>query len=537
MSQLTLTLAQINPTVGAIEANTQQVIMCSHQAMHNDADVVIFPEMVLTGYPPEDLLYRDELYLRVEQALQSICQQRLPITIIVGHPAKQNGAIVNQASVIQNGEIIARYNKQHLPNYNVFDEKRYFTAGDQSCIVTIKDVRVAITICEDLWWPGPAQQAQQAGAQLIVSLNASPFHRRQAEQRVQMLTLLAQQVQLPIAYVNMVGGQDELVFDGGSLITNRNGVVCEHAPYFESDCLHATLDFSVSPSINPTDTVVTCDDLALIYQALVLGLKDYISKNGFKNVILGLSGGIDSALTLAIAADALGAEHVEAISMPSQYTADISNEDAEEECKLLGVKYQQIAISPVYDALLQQLAPAFEGRDADITEENLQARCRGIILMALSNKFGSLVLSTGNKSELAVGFATLYGDMCGGFAVLKDAPKTLVYQLAEYRNTLSPAIPQRVIDRPPTAELANDQLDQDRLPPYDILDAIIERFIECDLSAQDIIAEGFDKDTVYDVIKLIKRNEYKRSQAAIGTRITQRAFGKDRRYPLTHELF
>ncbi|MDF1655035.1 MAG: NAD+ synthase [Coxiellaceae bacterium] len=537
MSQLTLTLAQINPTVGAIESNTQQVIACCHQAVQNAADAIIFPELILTGYPPEDLLYRDELYQRVEQALQSICQQQLAITIIVGHPAKQEDVMVNQASVIQNGEIVARYNKQHLPNYNVFDEKRYFTAGDETCIITIKDVRVALTICEDLWWPGPAQQAKQAGAQLLISLNASPFHRRQAEQRVNMLTSLAQQVQLPIAYVNMVGGQDELVFDGGSLITNRNGEICEHAPYFESDCLQATLDFSISPSIQPADNLITYNDHALIYQALVLGLKDYINKNGFKNVILGLSGGIDSALTLAIAVDALGCEQVEAISMPSQYTADISNEDAVEECKLLHVKHQQIAISPIYETLLQQLAPAFEGRDADITEENLQARCRGIILMALSNKFGSLVLSTGNKSELAVGFATLYGDMCGGFAVLKDVPKTLVYQLAEYRNTLSPAIPQRVIDRPPTAELANDQLDQDRLPAYDILDAIIERFIECDQSAKSIIAEGFDKDTVYDVIKLIKRNEYKRSQAAIGTRITQRAFGKDRRYPLTHELF
>ncbi|MDF1759062.1 MAG: NAD+ synthase [Coxiellaceae bacterium] len=537
MSQLTLTLAQINPTVGAIESNTQQVIACCHQAVQNNSDIIIFPELVLTGYPPEDLLYRDELYQRVEIALQSICQQQLAITIVVGHPAKQADIMVNQASVIQNGEIIARYNKQHLPNYNVFDEKRYFNAGNQPCIISVNDVRIAITICEDLWWPGPAQQAQKAGAQLIVSLNASPFHRRQAEHRIEVLTALAQQVHLPIAYVNMVGGQDELVFDGGSLITNRNGEVCEHAPYFETDTLQATLDFNVTPSIKPNNGVISCNDLALIYQALVLGLKDYIIKNGFKNVILGLSGGIDSALTLAIAVDALGAEHVEAISMPSQYTVDMSNEDAAEECELLQVKYQQIAISPIYEAFIQQLAPAFEGRDNDITEENLQARCRGMILMALSNKLGSLVLSTGNKSELAVGFATLYGDMCGGFAVLKDVPKTLVYQLAEYRNKLSPAIPQRVIDRPPTAELANDQLDQDRLPPYDILDAIIERFIECDQSAKDIIAAGFDKQTIYDVIKLIKRNEYKRSQAAIGTRITQRAFGKDRRYPLTHELF
>ncbi len=537
MSQLTITLAQINPTVGAIESNTQQVIACCHEALQNGSDVIIFPELVITGYPPEDLLYRDELYERVNAALQSICQQKIQMTIIVGHPSKEGGFIYNQASVIQNGGVIAQYNKQHLPNYNVFDEKRYFTAGDAACVVDIKGVNVAITICEDLWWPGPAQQAQQQGAQLIVSLNASPFHRRQATHRINMLTSLAQQVHLPIAYVNQVGAQDELVFDGGSMIINRDGKVCQHAPYFEQDFLQATFDFHQTPTITPIETLSVNNDISLIYRALVLGLGDYIEKNGFSNAILGLSGGIDSALTLAIAVDALGAENVQAISMPSPFTADISNEDAEKECELLNVTYHAIPISPIYCAFLQQLEPEFEGREADITEENLQARIRGTLLMAFSNKFGALVLSTGNKSELAVGFSTLYGDMCGGFAVLKDVPKTLVYELANYRNNISPAIPQRVIDRPPTAELANDQLDQDRLPPYDTLDAIIERFIEQDQSAQAIIADGFDKETVLDVIKLIKRNEYKRSQAPIGTRITQRAFGKDRRYPLTHELF
>jgi len=533
-------IAQQNYLVGDISANAAKIIKAALRARDEfQADVILFPELTLTGYPPEDLLLRPGLHRAVHQALESIQAQVTGIDIVVGFPAQTDAGLFNAAAVLRDGQRIATYHKCHLPNYNVFDEKRYFTAGNKPCVVDIAGVSMGLTICEDIWYSEPMRQAKQAGAQLILNLNASPFHRAKGLEREAELEKRVQEAGLPVVYTNLVGGQDELVFDGASMVMTADGKVCQRAPAFETGLFPVVFAVEADGTVVPQPGQITepDDELESVYKALVLGVRDYIEKNGFPGAIIGLSGGIDSALTLAITVDAIGAERVEAVMMPSRYTLDMSVEDAQKQATMLGVKYRVLPIEAPFNAFLDLLAAPFAGTEPDATEENIQARCRGVLLMALSNKNHKVVVTTGNKSEMSVGYATLYGDMAGGFAVLKDVPKTMVFRLAEFRNNsrnrISPAIPQRVIDRPPSAELAEDQKDTDSLPPYDVLDPILEMYIEQDRCAADIIAAGYDANTVQRVIGLVNRNEYKRRQASPGVRISQRAFGRDRRYPIT----
>lgn len=535
--QLNIVLAQLNPLVGDIDGNTAQVLdaVVAAQARHG-ADVVVFPELMLTGYPPEDLLLRPSIEPRIERALARLCGRIGDVYVVVGYPRLQPGGLFNMAGVIHNGRLIAEYAKQELPNYQVFDEKRYFVPGETPTVLDIRGVPVGLTICEDIWHNGPIRQAAAAGARLMLNINASPFHRGKQNERRLLLRRRTLEGHMPIVYANMVGGQDELVFDGGSMAVNADGEVAVCGSNFSEELLRVTANWDGERCVLEAGSQAPLQpDLASVYQALVVGVRDYVNKNRFKGVVLGLSGGIDSALTLAVAVDALGAERVEAIMMPFRYTAAMSIEDAAEQARTLGVHYRAISIEPMYTAFMGALAAEFEGLSVDKTEENLQARCRGVLLMAISNKKGTLVLTTGNKSEMAVGYSTLYGDMAGGFDVLKDVPKTLVFALSAYRNGLDggPVIPQRVIDRPPSAELAPDQKDQDTLPPYDELDRILELYVEHDYSLDAIAAEGFARETVARVIRMVDINEYKRRQAAIGVRITQRGFGRDRRYPIT----
>lgn len=533
-NSLRIVLAQVNFLVGAVEQNADKIIAMAHQARDElQADIIVFPELTLTAYPPEDLLFRPGLHTQVADALQRITQQLQGIITVIGYPEKTAAGIYNAAAVIGNGSMIAKYRKHELPNYGVFDEKRYFIPDNKSCVFTYKNTKIGITICEDLWFPTVIEQTKQAGADMILCLNGSPFDMRKPYEREEILRKRTQETGLPILYVNWVSGQDELVFDGGSFAMDEKGIVCCAASHFNEVLFPVDLDVSHSVKLSQKQLPKALSQEETLYHALVLGVRDYVNKNGFSGAIIGLSGGIDSALTLAIAVDALGKERVQGILMPSRYTSDMSIEDAISEAESLGVKHRTISIEPTFQALLNTLLPEFEGFPPDTTEENMQARCRGIILMALSNKFGSVVLTTGNKSEMAVGYATLYGDMAGGFCVLKDVPKTVVYRLADYRNHIAPVIPQRVIDRPPTAELAPNQTDQDSLPPYPILDQIIERYVEQDQEIDTIVAHGFDRATVVKVAKMIRRNEYKRRQAPPGVRITIRAFGRDRRYPIT----
>ena len=530
-----IAMAQINVMVGDIETNVVNVIKSCHEAKQTlKADLILFPELVLTGYPPEDLLLRPGLHNRILHGLEQIKQQVRDIDVVIGYPHQTATGLYNAASLIRNGELVATYHKQHLPNYSVFDEKRYFVAGEAACVVEIKGHRLGITICEDIWNPGPVNQAAAAGAQLILNMNASPFHINKGSEREAVMAMRVAETGIPMVYVNLVGGQDELVFDGNSFVMNASGEVTQRQAAFSTG-IHA-VDFALlGDRLEPLPATISppLSQPASVYQALVLGVRDYIGKNGFNGAVIGLSGGIDSALTVAIAVDAIGAERVEGISMPSRYTADMSIEDARLEAESLGIDFQIIPIEPAFESFLALLADEFAGLPVDTTEENIQARCRGILLMAVSNKKHKIVLTTGNKSEMAVGYATLYGDMAGGFAVLKDVPKILVYQLAEYRNSLGPVIPQRVIDRPPSAELAPDQQDTDSLPAYPILDVILEMYVEQDKDIDEIVAAGYDFDIVSKVIRLVDRNEYKRRQAAPGVRITRRAFGRDRRYPIT----
>lgn len=526
--KLAILLAQINLTVGAIEINADKIIkiICAHQ--HNN-HVIIFPEMTLTGYPPEDLLLRPELFIRVNKALKRIMAETANCHVVIGHPTREEDACFNCASVFHQGQCVAIYHKQQLPNYGVFDEKRYFTPGKAAaCILTINGYRTGLCICEDIWHLSPVDQVIEAGAELLLCLNASPFDQNKYEQREQLLQSHAERG-LIIVYVNQTGGQDELVFDGQSLVLDNKGIVRARLKAFEEQLHTVTLnDKTVVGEIAPL-----LDKDALIYQALVCGLRDYVEKNKFPGVLLGLSGGIDSALTLAIAVDALGASRVHAVMLPSRYTANMSTNDALEQIKCLNVAHTTLPIEPSFETLLNTLAPAFLNKAPDTTEENLQARIRGVLLMALSNKTGSMLLSTSNKSETAVGYTTLYGDMNGGFAVLKDVFKTTVYALARYRNSIRSVIPERVITRPPSAELAMDQTDQDTLPDYAALDAIIQLYMNERLSAQDIIAQNYPSDDVLRVIKLVTQNEYKRRQSAPGVKISTCAFGRDWRYPIT----
>ncbi|MBT8116983.1 MAG: NAD+ synthase [Gammaproteobacteria bacterium] len=531
---LRIVMAQQDFMVGAIEANASKMLAACNEARDElAADVIVFPELALTGYPPEDLLLRPHFIGQVEAAVARLTDGITGITAVVGYPLQEEGVLYNVAGVIRDGGIAGLYRKQHLPNYGVFDEKRYFAAGDAPCIVPVRDVPLGITVCEDIWVQGPACQAAEAGAAVLININASPFHTGKRDEREQMLAQRARNSNLPIVYVNLVGGQDELVFDGGSFAVGPDGVVTQHAPA----CVEGLypVDFRYDDRLLPVpaDCAPVLSEEAAVYGALVLGVRDYVKKNGFGGAVLGLSGGIDSALTLAIAVDAIGAERVSVVMMPSRYTADMSSEDARAEAELLGVDYHVIPIEGPFSSFLGVLEEIFHGTEPDATEENIQARCRGIILMALSNKQGRILLTTGNKSEVSVGYATLYGDMAGGYAPIKDVPKLLVYRLSEYRNSLGRVIPQRVIERPPSAELAPDQVDADSLPPYEILDPILERYIEHDQSVEEIVSAGFEVAVVRRVAKLVDRNEYKRRQAPPGVRITQRAFGRDRRYPIT----
>jgi NAD+ synthase (glutamine-hydrolysing) len=535
MSLLRIALAQVNLTVGDLAGNGAKIVAYALRARDElKADAVVFPELALTGYPPEDLLLRPGFLEKADAMLAQVAREVPGIDLIVGHPQRAGG-LFNAASLLREGAVAATYHKHHLPNYGVFDERRYFVAGDAPCVVNICGVNVGITVCEDLWFPGPVERAAAAGAQVVVNLNASPFHLNKFEERTEAARQRVAATKVPLLYVNLVGGQDELVFDGESFVMDADGSVVQRAPSFEEGLHLVTLTADngrVEPVPVPGWPPRADDENA--YRALVLAVHDYVNKNGFGGVVLGLSGGIDSALTLAVAVDALGASKTEAVMLPSRYTSQMSLDDARAEAEALGVGYSEVSIEPAFEAFKASLAEEFAGLAADVTEENMQARCRGVLLMAISNKKGKIVLTTGNKSEMAVGYATLYGDMAGGFDVLKDVPKTLVYRLAAWRNGRGAVIPQRVIDRPPSAELAPDQKDTDSLPPYEVLDPILERYVERDESPEQIVAAGFDEATVRRVVRLVDRNEYKRRQAPPGPRVTRRAFGRDRRYPITN---
>jgi NAD+ synthase (glutamine-hydrolysing) len=532
---LRILIAQLNLLVGDVTGNRDKIIAAARDGRDSfGADLVVFPELTLTGYPPEDLLLRPELLERVEAALGRILAETRGVGLVLGYPKANVGGLFNVAGLIADGVVVAEYAKQLLPNYSVFDEKRYFQPGGSPCVIEFKGARLGLTVCEDIWEEGPARQAAEAGAELLININASPYHTGKAPEREELLVLRAREHRMGILYANLVGGQDELVFDGGSFVVDSSGRLTQRAPFFEEALTPIDVEPGDPPRPLPASIAPMPREEEAVYRALVLGVRDYVRKNRFHGAVLGLSGGIDSALTLAVAVDALGPDQVEVVLMPSRYTADISVDDALEEAQVLGVAHRIIPIEPAFRAFLAMLEGEFLGCAADVTEENIQARCRGIILMAISNKKGKMLLTTGNKSEMAVGYATLYGDMAGGFAPIKDVPKTLVYRLARYRNGISPVIPQRVIDRPPSAELRPEQTDQDSLPEYEVLDPILKRYIEQDASVGQIVAEGFPEDLVRRVTRLVDRNEYKRRQAPPGVRITCRAFGRDRRYPITN---
>ncbi len=525
-----LAIAQMNCLLGDLTGNSQQILDYAQQAKQQGARLLLTPELSLCGYPPDDLLLREGFYLASEQALLQLAAQIAGITVLVGHVQRKNGCYYNAASVLQDGQVIATYYKQHLPNYAVFDEKRYFAEGDSACVFELDGVSFGVNICADIWEAQPAALAKAAGAQVLLVINASPFAQDKLLLRYQTVAQRIRELSIPVVYANLVGGQDELVFDGGAFVMNAEAELVATAPVFEATLEYIELN---TPAQCSGRMMPEMGVLQQTYRALCLAVHDYVTKNGFPGVLLGLSGGIDSAVTLAIAVDALGADKVHAVMMPSPYTAQISIDDSRDMIQRLGVRYDEFDIEPLFQQYRQVLAPAFAGKAEDLTEENLQARIRGMLLMALSNKFGSVVLTTGNKSEMSVGYATLYGDMAGGFAVLKDVAKTLVYRLASYRNTVGEVIPERIITRPPSAELRHDQTDQDSLPSYEVLDAIVAGYVEQDRSVADLIAQGYAEQDVRKVIRLIRLSEYKRQQSAIGPRITARSYGKDWRYQVT----
>jgi len=532
--KLRILVAQMNLLVGDVNGNRDQVIAAANAARDEQgADLVVFPELTLTGYPPEDLLLRPELTERTQAALLRIAAETRGVALILGYPKAALGGLFNVAGLVSEGRIVAEYAKQLLPNYSVFDEKRYFQSGSGNGILGFKGLCIALTVCEDIWEEGPTHRAVAAGAELLININASPYHLDKAAEREDLVRFRAREHGLPIIYANLVGGQDELVFDGGSFVVDAAGNLTHRAPYFETASLIVELALEPGPRPVPGARAPMPEREEAVYRALVLGVRDYVRKNGFDGAVLGLSGGIDSALTLAVAVDALGPERVEAVLMPSRYTADMSLDDALEQARTLGVAAHVISIEPAFRAFLDLLADQLAGGAVGVTKENIQARCRGILLMAISNRTGKMLLTTGNKSEIAVGYATLYGDMAGGFAPLKDLFKALVYRLARYRNRRARVIPERVITRPPSAELRPDQTDQDSLPDYELLDAILKRYIEDDWSVAEIVAAGYPEAEVQWVARLVDRNEYKRRQAPPGVRITCRAFGRDRRYPIT----
>ncbi len=538
-----IALAQQDFPVGDMAGNMVRAQQCIAEAIAGGAHLVLFPEMAISGYPPEDLLLRPGFMHQCLAVMDILTRSVSGIDVVIGHPWQSGRQRFNAVSWLREGRVIGRYCKQLLPNYAVFDERRYFAAGSGPLVVDLHGCKIATLICEDAWDPGPPLMARAAGAELLLVPNASPFRENKLADRLAVFNSRHEDCGLPMVYCNLVGGQDELVFDGRSMLMDGDGLFSIRADpckeelimtCFEPASGHLYFDGCENSQFAASDEVLETEDInRCVYTILVRGLRDYVAKNGFSDVVIGLSGGIDSALTLVLAADALGATHVHAVMMPSRHTSGLSLELARQQAELLGVDYREISIEPAYEALLGTLEVSFEGCRADATEENLQARVRGNLLMALSNKFGWLVLATGNKSELAVGYSTIYGDMCGGFSPLRDCLKTRVYDLSNYRNSVSPAIPQAVIERPPSAELAPNQLDQDSLPEYDLLDQILYRYIEQDWSISDIVAAGFNEPVVRRVAAMVIRNEYKRRQGAPGVRITSRAFGRDRRYPIT----
>jgi len=528
-------LAQIDLVVGDVAGNTAKIIDYAQRARDAEgADIVIFPELSICGYPPEDLLFHAGLRLDVEAAVAEIRDQVFGIAILLGFPEYDDDHIYNACAVLQDGKILAHYRKQLLPNYAVFDEERYFTAGKDSAVFNLNGVRIGLSICEDVWSPGPIGASCAAGAECMLVINGSPFEVRTQEAREGVVRIRVAETGIPVVYVNHVGGQDELVFDGGSFVMDADGDITYRAQSFE-ESMHTVVLEGTARGVRPRQGPIaeTEDRVATVYRALVMGTRDYVGNHGFPGVIVGLSGGIDSALVMAIACDAIGADRVRAVQMPFRYTSTMSQEDSAAQAGTFGIQYDVIPIEPMYEATIEQLQPVLGDTEPDATEENIQARCRGLLLMAISNKTGRMLLTTGNKSEMAVGYATLYGDMAGGFAPIKDCSKSLVFELARYRNTLGDAIPERVISRPPSAELRPDQKDTDSLPDYDILDPILAAFIEDDLSVAEITERGFDRDVVIRVLEMVKRNEYKRRQAPPGVRISKRAFGRDWRYPIT----
>jgi NAD+ synthase (glutamine-hydrolysing) len=532
-----IALAQLDLLVGDVHGNATRVVNTARQARADfDADLVVFPELTLSGYPPEDLLFHRGFRRQIEAGLAKVREEVQDTSVMIGFPEYAGTAIYNSAALITGGMVAAIHRKAELPNYKVFDEKRYFAPGAQPTVIDSHGFRCGLLVCEDIWEPQAAQMARADGAEMLIAINASPYEIHKQREREIVARARVLDVGLPLVYVNMVGGQDELVFDGNSFVMNAAGVVVMRAPAFGEGTFAVDFVRESRGRLVPQPGHVEPElsDEASVYGALVAGVRDYVNKHGFPGVVMGLSGGVDSALTLAIAVDALGAERVHAVMMPSRYTSSMSLEDAREQAGLLGVKYSLLSIESMFEATLATLKDEFAGRPPDATEENIQSRCRMLLLMGISNKTGKMLLTTGNKSEMAVGYATLYGDMAGGFAPIKDCSKMLVYRLAAYRNGLKRVIPQRVIDRPPSAELRPDQRDSDSLPSYEVLDAILEAFIEEDLSVDEIEARGFDRATVGRVLDMVKRNEYKRRQAPPGVRVSRRAFGRDWRYPITN---
>ena len=533
--KITVALAQLDLLVGDVAGNTQKILDYAARARDDlQAHLIVFPELSICGYPPEDLLFHSGLRRRVESAIETIRDSVRDISVLVGFPEYQDDDIFNACVVFRDGEVLAHYRKHMLPNYSVFDEERYFTAGTAASVFTLNGIRVGLNICEDVWARAPTAASRTAGAEVLIAINGSPYELDSQKQREEAVRQRVLEIGIPAVYLNMVGGQDELVFDGGSFAMDRNGEVVFRGAAFEDEmyCIQLSADgAAVVPQAAEIAPLLPKEQS--VYKALVCGTRDYVGKHGFPGVVIGLSGGVDSALILAIACDALGAEQVRTVMMPFRYTSTMSQEDAATQAKIHDVRYDVIPIEPIYEVILRQLEPVFEGRGFDVTEENIQARIRGLLLMALSNKSGRMLLTTGNKSEMAVGYATLYGDMAGGFAPIKDCSKSLVYELARYRNTISEVIPERVISRPPSAELRPHQKDSDSLPDYDILDPILGAFIEKDLSVHEIVEQGFDRDVVIRVLEMVKLNEYKRRQAPPGIRISGRAFGRDWRYPIT----
>lgn len=537
---LRIALAQFDFPVGDVDGNASRIIELMQEARDEyGADVVLFPELAISGYPPEDLLMRPGFLSSCEQALARVAAEVQGIVAVVGWPQSAGAVVYNAASVLRDGAVATTYRKRELPNYAVFDERRYFDVDPDggNCVFEVNGVKLGLVICEDLWFAEPLAATVKAGAELVLVPNASPYERGKHAQRDALLAERSRESGAAIAYVNTVGGQDAVVFDGASVVADADGTVHPAAVAFTEEML--VVEYNVAGrNFMPLRWIDDGDESmdALAWRAVTRGIQDYCGKNGFSKVWLGLSGGIDSALVLAMAVDALGADNVTAVSMPSRYTADLSNDLAVEQCRALGVKLETVPIEPAFQGLMQSLSAMFEGQAADVTEENLQSRSRGVILMALSNKFGGLLLTTGNKSEYAVGYATIYGDMCGGYAPLKDLYKTEVYGLSKWRNTVggAPVIPPAVISRAPSAELRENQTDQDSLPAYDVLDGILYRFIDQEQSREDIVAAGYAPDVVDRVLKLVRISEWKRHQAAPGPKVSRRAFGRERRYPITN---